>query len=61
MNIQEQFIRSMDRMPKRVVIHKRTPFKEEEVKGIVDALAQANITNVDLISITEETKIRCTD
>lgn len=61
MSIQEQFIRSMDRMPKRVVIHKRTPFKEEEVKGIVDALAQANITNVDLISITEETKIRCTD
>lgn len=60
-NIQNLFIQSMDKLPKRVVIHKRTPFLEDEIKGITEALAQANITNVDLITITIEKNIRCLD
>lgn len=60
-NIQNLFIQSMDKLPKRVVIHKRTPFQEDEIKGITEALAQANITNVDLITITIEKNIRCLD
>ena len=31
----------MDRLPRRVVIHKRTPFKKEEIEGITHALTQA--------------------
>lgn len=42
-NIQELFVKSMDKMPQRVVIHKRTPFKEDEIKGITDALSHAGI------------------
>ena len=60
-SIQELFVKSMDRMPKRVVIHKRTPFKDEEVKGITDALSHSGIKDVDLITITMEDKVKCID
>lgn len=60
-SIQELFVKSMDRMPKRVVIHKRTPFKNDEIRGLTDALSHAGITNVDLISITIEDNIKCID
>lgn len=60
-NIQELFIRSMETLPNRVVIHKRTPFQDSEIKGIVDALGQAKISNIDLISIAIEDHIRCID
>ena len=36
-------------MPQRVVIHKRTPFKEDEIKGITDALSHAGIKSIDLV------------
>lgn len=60
-NIQELFVKSMDNLPTRVVIHKRTPFKEEEIKGITDALKKSGIKKVDLVTITIEDSIRCTD
>lgn len=58
MSIVEQFRKSMDDMPKRVVIHKRTPFSDDEIKGITESLTQAKIKEIDLISITVETKIK---
>lgn len=60
-SIQELFIKSMDQLPKRVVVHKRTPFHEDEIQGILDALGKANITDVDLITITIENSIRGID
>lgn len=60
LNVQELFVKSMDRMPQRVVVHKRTPFKEE-IKGITDALSHAGIKNIDLITITMEDSIKCID
>ena len=60
-NVQELFVKSMDRMPQRVVIHKRTPFKKDEIKGITDALSHAGIKNVDLVTIRMEDSIKCID
>lgn len=58
-SIQELFVKSMDKMPQRVVIHKRTPFKKDEIKGITDALSHAGIKDIDLITITMEDTIKC--
>ena len=52
--IRELFVKSMDRLPRRVVIHKRTPFKKEEIEGITHALTQAGIKDIDLITINYE-------
>ena len=60
-SIVELFVKSMDKMPHRVVIHKRTPFKETEIKGITDALSHTGIKDVDLVTITMEESIRCID
>lgn len=54
--IRELFVKSMDRLPRRVVIHKRTPFKKEEIEGITHALTQAGIKDIDLITTL---MIRC--
>lgn len=51
-------MQSMNEMPKRVVIHKRTPFRQDEIKGITDALKRAGIDDVDLIEINIEDSIR---
>jgi hypothetical protein len=56
--IRELFYGSMDRLPERVVIHKRTHFTEEEIKGITDSLKMAGITKVDLIEINYESDAR---
>lgn len=58
LNIIELYRNSMEKIPNRVVIHKRTPFLETEIKGITSALHGAGIANIDLISITEEYNIR---
>ena len=60
-SIVELFVKSMDKMPHRVVIHKRTPFKETEIKGITDSLSHTGIKDVDLVTITMEESIRCID
>lgn len=44
----------MDRLPRRVVIHKRTPFQKDEIEGITHALTQAGIKDIDLITINYE-------
>jgi len=57
-SIRELFMQSMNELPKRVVVHKRTPFKQEEIKGITDALRRAGIDDVDLVEINMEDSFR---
>lgn len=53
------FYESMNEIPKRVVIHKRTFFTQEEKDGICDSLLEnANVENVDLIEINFEEDIK---
>ncbi|MBR4625688.1 MAG: SIR2 family protein [Alphaproteobacteria bacterium] len=57
-SIRELFMQSMNELPQRVVVHKRTPFKPDEIKGITDALKRAGIDDVDLIEINIEDSFR---
>ncbi|WP_207536295.1 SIR2 family protein [Desertivirga arenae] len=53
------FYESLNEIPKRVVIHKRTFFTEEEKNGILDSLYDsASIEAVDLVEINFEDDIR---
>jgi len=52
--IRELFLNAMGDLPKRVVVHKRTYFKQEEIKGIVDSLGKTGINQIDLIEINFE-------
>lgn len=53
------FYESMNELPKRVVIHKKTFFTYEEKKGICDSLLEnANVLNVDLVEINSEDDIK---
>jgi len=56
--IRELFYRSMDKMPQRVVIHKRTRFTQDEIKGITESLNLAGIEKIDLIEINYESDVR---
>jgi len=58
-NIKELFYKSFSEFPKRVVIHKRTPFHEEEIKGLVESLSSAGIKDIDLLEITYEDNLKC--
>ena len=57
-SIRELFLTSMDYLPQRVVIHKRTHFKIEEKNGLIDSLSMAGINNIDLIEINYEPDVR---
>lgn len=58
-NIVGLFYESMNELPKRVVIHKRTFFTEEEKQGIIDSLSDSNkIESIDLIEINFEDNIK---
>lgn len=57
-SIRELFYNSLDRLPERVVIHKRTKFTNDEIKGITGSLNMAGITKIDLIEINYETEAR---
>lgn len=59
LNIKELFYKSFTELPKRVVIHKRTPFRKEEVDGLVKCLSSAGITDIELLEINYEDDIRC--
>jgi hypothetical protein len=58
LSIQELFFSSMRELPKRVVVHKRTYFTQEEIYGIKDSLFSCGIEKVDLIEISYEDNIR---
>lgn len=58
-NVLNLFYESMNEPPKRVVIHKRTFYTNEEKQGILDSLFDnKHIENVDLIEINFEDDIR---
>ena len=59
LNIKELFYKSFSELPKRVVIHKRTPFRKEEVKGLVESLSSAGVKNIELLEITYEDNLKC--
>lgn len=53
------FYESMNEIPKRVVIHKRTFFTDDEKMGILDSLYDnTNIESVDLVEINFEDDIK---
>lgn len=57
-SIRELFYQSLDRLPERVVIHKRTRFTEDEVNGIKASLNKAGIKKIDLIEINFDSDAR---
>lgn len=57
-SIRELFYNSMDQLPTRVVIHKRTPFKPDEIKGITESLKMAGVKSIDLIEINFESEAK---
>lgn len=54
MSIRELFYQSLDKLPERVVIHKRTRFTTDEINGIKSSLNKAGIKKVDLVEINHE-------
>lgn len=59
LNIKELFYKSFTELPKRVVIHKRTPFRNEEILGLVKCLSSAGINDIELLEINYEDNLRC--
>lgn len=59
LNIKDLFYKSFSEIPKRVVVHKRTPFRKEEIKGLVESLSSAGVRNIDLIEISYEDNLKC--
>jgi hypothetical protein len=59
LNIRELFYKSFTELPKRVVIHKRTPFRKDEIKGLTESLTGAGIHDIDLLEITYEDNLKC--
>ena len=57
-SIRELFYQSLDILPDRVVIHKRTKFTEDEINGIKASLNMAGIKKIDLIEINYEIDAR---
>ena len=53
------FYRTFSEIPKRVVIHKRTPFKKNEINGIVKSLNSYGVKDIDLVEISFEDNVRC--
>lgn len=59
LNIKELFYKSFSEIPKRVVIHKRTPFRQNEIKGFLASLSTAGIKDIDLLEIKLEYDLKC--
>ncbi|MGE9313386.1 SIR2 family protein [Niabella sp. CJ426] len=57
-SIRDLFYQSLDKLPERVVIHKRTKFTEDEINGIKASLTKAGIKKIDLIEINYEVDAR---
>lgn len=57
-SIRELFYQSLDKLPERVVIHKRTRFTTDEINGIKASLHKAGIKKIDLIEIAYESDAR---
>ena len=57
-SIRELFYESLNKLPERVVIHKRTKFTQDEINGIKASLHKAGIKKIDLIEISFESDAR---
>jgi hypothetical protein len=57
-SIRTLFYESLNKLPERVVIHKRTKFTQDEIDGIKASLHQAGIKKIDLIEISFERDAR---
>lgn len=55
-SVRQLFFESLGKLPRRVVIHKRTPFSKEEKAGLLSGLA--GIDNIDMIEINVESAQR---
>jgi hypothetical protein len=55
-SIRQMFFESLGKFPKRVVVHKRTAFTDDEKRGIIDGIG--DIETIDLIEINIESDIR---
>ena len=55
-NIRQLFWEATNRLPSRVVIHKRTPFWRDERDGLLEGLA--DIPNVEMVEINIEPSLR---
>lgn len=58
LSIIDLFYTTMNDLPKRVVVHKRTFFTKDEVNGLKDSLLGNGIQDVDLIEINFEDDMR---
>ncbi|GAA4406752.1 hypothetical protein GCM10023187_26610 [Nibrella viscosa] len=56
--IRDLFYNAMTELPNRVVVHKRTYFTKDEIRGIKDSLYNSGIEQIDLIEINFEEDIR---
>ncbi len=56
--IRELFFNAIGDLPSRVVVHKRTHFKKDEMDGIIESLKKSGIEQVDLIEINYEEDAR---
>lgn len=55
-NICELFFASRSRLPRRVVLHKRTPFMRDEREGLLEGLRE--VEAIDLLEIQEDPVLR---
>lgn len=58
MGIRELFYSTSTTLPKRVVIHKRTRFTEDEITGFVSALKSKGVEELELLEINYEDSVR---
>jgi len=54
--IRQLFFDAKMRLPKRVVVHKRTPFTNDEQRGLIQGLE--GVANIELIEVTIEESLR---
>ncbi len=57
-SIRELFYATMNELPKRVVVHKRTFYTDDEINGLKDSLLGNGILDLDLIEINFEDDMR---
>lgn len=57
-SIKELFYTTMNELPKRVVVHKRTFFTNDEINGLKDSLLGNGVKDLDLIEINIEDNMR---
>ena len=57
-SIRELFYESLNQLPERVVIHKRTKFTPDEIDGIKASLHKAGVKKIDLVEISFERDAR---